>query len=148
MNSKPEADITVGTPVTVHLHFTSGATRSLVAFPVRKGWHCAPPCNTTQPVYATPEDAAYAHDPPRVVGARRALAGRAARRERARHRRDAAGGAAPAQRDKGARDGSGEIGRGVVKNCGATGVEVAGDRTMTDVLAFFAALAIAVLASY
>lgn len=62
MNSKPEADITVGAPVTVRLHLTSGATRSLVAFPVRKGWHCAPPCNTTQPVYATPEDAAYAHN--------------------------------------------------------------------------------------
>lgn len=61
MNSN-EADVTVGTPVTVRLHLTSGGTRNFVAFPVRKGWHCAPPCNTTQPVYATPEDAAYAHN--------------------------------------------------------------------------------------
>ena len=59
---KPEADITVGAPVTVRLRLTSGGTRCLVAYPVRKGWHCAPPCNTTQPVYATPEDAAYAHN--------------------------------------------------------------------------------------
>lgn len=69
MNSNQnEADVTVGTPVTVRLHLTSGGTRNFVAFPVRKGWHCAPPCGATQPVYASPEDAAYAHNSQNALG--------------------------------------------------------------------------------
>lgn len=40
---------------------SNSATIELTAWKVRKGWHCAPPCNSNQPVYATPRDACLAH---------------------------------------------------------------------------------------
>lgn len=43
------------------VRLTDGTTRTFVAFPVRAGWHPAPPCSDSQPVYATPADAALAH---------------------------------------------------------------------------------------
>lgn len=48
-------------PVMVRVELRDGGVREWQAFPQRCGWHCAPPCGATQPVYATPEDAAYAH---------------------------------------------------------------------------------------
>lgn len=53
------AGTTTSRRVVVRLHEAAGVT--LTAFRVREGWHCAPPCSDTQPVYATPRDAALAH---------------------------------------------------------------------------------------
>ena len=41
--------------------FLDGTKRIFVAWPWRGGWHACPPCNDSQPVYATPADAAIAH---------------------------------------------------------------------------------------
>lgn len=61
----------------VVVRMDDGSEETLIAWRWREGWHCCPPCSDTQPVYATPIDAALAHV--RTVGGdRRALEAREA----------------------------------------------------------------------
>jgi len=41
--------------------FLDGTKRIFFAWPWRGGWHSCPPCNPSQPVYASPADACLAH---------------------------------------------------------------------------------------
>lgn len=50
----------VGAPRRATVRITDGTSRTFTAWPVREGWHHAPPCSESQPVYATPCDAALA----------------------------------------------------------------------------------------
>lgn len=47
--------------VKVIVALPNGTVRTLTAWPERAGWHCAPPCGSTQRVYPTSEAAALAH---------------------------------------------------------------------------------------
>lgn len=48
-------------PVEVIVMSADAPDRALTAWPVREGWHACPPVSASQPVYATPRDAALAH---------------------------------------------------------------------------------------
>lgn len=45
----------------VQVELLDNTVRVFTAYPVREGWHAAPPCSDRQSVYATPRDAVLAH---------------------------------------------------------------------------------------
>lgn len=61
-NKKPKTEPErLPTNVKIWKGYDGLAGLELTAWPCRKGWHCAPPCGSNQPVYATPGDAVLAH---------------------------------------------------------------------------------------